>query len=169
MIHFLGSLNCRHASQGQGLTSRRSCGSRCDRATSGDALVDFTQRLESVCEAVKACPSIHLAFDKLQSIHVAFYLAIAPRQRECLPYCHPLPTMAKKAYKSKVPEGGLEPPRPCGHWILNPARLPIPPLRHPLHRNNLRRVSEGGQAIFTPKTPQKMRPSPTRRLKKQPE
>ena len=28
-----------------------------------------------------------------------------------------------------VPEVGLEPTRPCGHWILNPARLPIPPLR----------------------------------------
>ena len=28
----------------------------------------------------------------------------------------------------EVPEVGLEPTRPCGHWILNPARLPIPPL-----------------------------------------
>jgi hypothetical protein len=27
-----------------------------------------------------------------------------------------------------VPEVGLEPTHPCGHWILNPARLPIPPL-----------------------------------------
>ena len=27
---------------------------------------------------------------------------------------------------------GLEPPRPCGHWLLKPARLPIPP--HPLLR-----------------------------------
>lgn len=27
-----------------------------------------------------------------------------------------------------VGEGGLEPPRPCGHWHLKPARLPIPPL-----------------------------------------
>ena len=27
-----------------------------------------------------------------------------------------------------VREGGLEPPRPLGHWNLNPARLPIPPL-----------------------------------------
>src|SRR5579884_1540237 len=27
-----------------------------------------------------------------------------------------------------VGEGGLEPPRPCGHRNLNPARLPIPPL-----------------------------------------
>ena len=32
-----------------------------------------------------------------------------------------------------VSEGGLEPPRPNGHWHLKPARLPIPPLRrgHP--------------------------------------
>ena len=27
-----------------------------------------------------------------------------------------------------VRKGGLEPPRPFGHWILSPARLPIPPL-----------------------------------------
>ena len=27
-------------------------------------------------------------------------------------------------------EGGVEPPRPCGHWNLNPARLPIPPPAH---------------------------------------
>ncbi len=33
-------------------------------------------------------------------------------------------------YKEPVPERGLEPPRPCGHRILSPARLPIPPLRH---------------------------------------
>jgi hypothetical protein len=26
-----------------------------------------------------------------------------------------------------VPRRGLEPPRPCGHWHLKPARLPIPP------------------------------------------
>ena len=31
-------------------------------------------------------------------------------------------------YKS-VPKVGLEPTRSCDHWILNPARLPIPPLR----------------------------------------
>ena len=30
---------------------------------------------------------------------------------------------------SSVPEVGLEPTQPCGHRILNPARLPIPPLR----------------------------------------
>ena len=28
-----------------------------------------------------------------------------------------------------VSEGGLEPPRPCGHQPLKLARLPIPPLR----------------------------------------
>jgi SsrA-binding protein len=27
-----------------------------------------------------------------------------------------------------VRKGGLEPPQPYGHWTLNPARLPIPPL-----------------------------------------
>jgi hypothetical protein len=32
--------------------------------------------------------------------------------------------------KRKVPEEGLEPTRDCSHWILSPARLPIPPLRH---------------------------------------
>ena len=29
-----------------------------------------------------------------------------------------------------VPKEGLEPTRPCGHYALNVARLPIPPLRH---------------------------------------
>jgi hypothetical protein len=27
----------------------------------------------------------------------------------------------------KVPEAGIEPARYCYHWILSPARLPIPP------------------------------------------
>ena len=31
-------------------------------------------------------------------------------------------------YETLVGEGGLEPPRPFGHWHLKPARLPIPPL-----------------------------------------
>jgi hypothetical protein len=30
---------------------------------------------------------------------------------------------------SLVPKTGLEPVRPCGRRILNPLRLPIPPLR----------------------------------------
>ena len=28
-----------------------------------------------------------------------------------------------------VPGGGIEPPLPFGNWILNPARLPVPPSR----------------------------------------
>jgi hypothetical protein len=31
--------------------------------------------------------------------------------------------------KYEMPAEGLEPTRPCGHWILSPARLPIPPRR----------------------------------------
>jgi hypothetical protein len=29
-----------------------------------------------------------------------------------------------------VPGIGVEPTRPCGHRILSPARLPVPPARH---------------------------------------
>ena len=32
--------------------------------------------------------------------------------------------------KFDMPKRGLEPPRPDGHYTLNVARLPIPPLRH---------------------------------------
>ncbi len=44
-----------------------------------------------------------------------------------------------------VPEEGVEPTRPCGHRILSPARLPVPPLR--------RRASMIGSApkIFNPR------------------
>ena len=34
-----------------------------------------------------------------------------------------------------MPKDGLEPSRGCPHWILNPARLPIPPLRLVTHCN----------------------------------
>src|SRR5206468_12183168 len=34
-----------------------------------------------------------------------------------------------------MPKGGLEPPRACAHWLLKPARLPVPPLRRGLLRN----------------------------------
>ena len=40
-----------------------------------------------------------------------------------------------------VSEGGLEPPRPCGHQPLKLARLPIPPLRR-----DLRETRNAGQA-----------------------
>src|SRR5712692_280414 len=32
-----------------------------------------------------------------------------------------------------VRKEGVEPPRPCGHRILSPARLPVPPLPHSGH------------------------------------
>ena len=31
---------------------------------------------------------------------------------------------------TRIPAAGVEPARPRGHWILSPARLPIPPRRH---------------------------------------
>ena len=52
--------------------------------------------------------------------------------------------------RGSVGEGGLEPPRPCGHRNLNPARLPIPPLaRGAAHRSSglratARRVAASG-------------------------
>ena len=33
-------------------------------------------------------------------------------------------------FAKMVPENGVEPSRPCGHRILSPARLPVPPLGH---------------------------------------
>ncbi len=34
-----------------------------------------------------------------------------------------------------VAPGRIELPRPCGHWILSPARLPIPPQGHSRQKN----------------------------------
>src|SRR6478672_958319 len=36
---------------------------------------------------------------------------------------------ADSGEEGMVPGTGLEPARPCGHWLLRPARLPIPPSR----------------------------------------
>ena len=36
-----------------------------------------------------------------------------------------------------VRKEGLEPPRPFGHKILSLARLPVPPLPHPLYCSGL--------------------------------
>ena len=47
--------------------------------------------------------------------------SVPTRKRVCVIDANP-------KFSSEVPEVGLEPTRPCGHWILNPARLPIPPL-----------------------------------------
>lgn len=39
-------------------------------------------------------------------------------------------TKKRREIRLSVPETGLEPARPCEHWSLKPARLPIPPLGH---------------------------------------
>ena len=36
----------------------------------------------------------------------------------------------KRSSSDVVPVAGVEPARPCGHGILSPGRLPIPPHRH---------------------------------------
>ncbi len=36
----------------------------------------------------------------------------------------------KNPYKSMVRARGFEPPRDDSHWILSPARLPVPPRPH---------------------------------------
>ena len=41
-----------------------------------------------------------------------------------------------------VPKDGLEPSRGCPHWILNPARLPIPPLRPDTYDNKQKKLLE---------------------------
>ncbi len=40
-----------------------------------------------------------------------------------------------------IPAAGVEPARPRGHWILSPARLPIPP------RRQNKKTMEGGNRI----------------------
>lgn len=37
----------------------------------------------------------------------------------------PSPVRPDEGLISTVREGGFEPPRPCGHWHLKPARLPF--------------------------------------------
>src|SRR5438132_13844580 len=46
----------------------------------------------------------------------------------------------RPAANQLLPAEGLEPTRPCGHWILSPARLPVPPRRRFKHRHLARGV-----------------------------
>ena len=49
-------------------------------------------------------------------------------------------------------KGGFEPPQPFGHRILNPARLPVPPLsRYPQSQKSLTPVSiQATTPVWTP-------------------
>ena len=38
-------------------------------------------------------------------------------------------SLSQEIWSNGLPAEGLEPTRPCDHWILSPARLPIPPRR----------------------------------------
>src|SRR3954447_7830580 len=42
------------------------------------------------------------------------------------------------SFTAQMPKGGLEPPRACAHWLLKPARLPVPPLRQTKKINRTR-------------------------------
>ena len=46
-----------------------------------------------------------------------------------------------------MPKRGLEPPRPDGHYTLNVARLPIPPLRHALDQESYYGQARAAQAL----------------------
>lgn len=63
----------------------------------------------------------------------------------------PIPSVQPEHFRrcSMVREGGVEPPRPCGHWNLNPARLPIPPPAHWVCRGLL---PLGAWRLPTPRT-----------------
>ena len=47
---------------------------------------------------------------------------------------------------SDLPTEGIEPTRPCGHWILSPARLPIPPRRLEMKRELVIRLEGNASA-----------------------
>src|SRR5437870_6441270 len=64
-----------------------------------------------------------------------------------------------------VSEGGLEPPRPCGHQPLKLARLPIPPLRleGSLYRRYLTPEPEVSQTREASKVPSALTTRPLTR------
>ena len=85
------------------------------------------------------------------SIQVGFFMAglLSCNVGHMSPYCGRIPNMGRLpvgatsipqgagrrsegATDDMVPEVGLEPTRCCHRRILNPVRLPVPPLRHQL-------------------------------------
>ena len=47
----------------------------------------------------------------------------------------------------EIPAAGVEPARPRGHWILSPARLPIPPRRHDMKNAIFHLTCTYGKAV----------------------
>src|SRR5205823_10689669 len=57
-----------------------------------------------------------------------------------------------------VPAEGLEPTRSCDHWILSPARLPIPPRRRENVKLRNQRRSSSGSDVLNRDAYQEIRP-----------
>ena len=73
-------------------------------------------------------------YGKLDADELAMLMARATNTPQTNAYSlDPLDSMDSEGaakYLKMVPEEGLEPPLSCPKRILNPSRLPIPPLRH---------------------------------------
>src|SRR5205085_6672873 len=50
-------------------------------------------------------------------------------------------------WAARLPAEGLEPTRSCDHWILSPARLPVPPRRRAETKLQKRRWELKGESI----------------------
>src|SRR5205814_4535103 len=57
-----------------------------------------------------------------------------------------------------LPAEGLEPTRSCDHWILSPARLPIPPRRRENVKLRNQRRSSSGSDVLNRDAYQEIRP-----------
>src|SRR5437667_11934983 len=69
---------------------------------------------------------MHLCPIRNDSWRVYDYRALAPVGEDVVFKCRRSVPLKLEA---RVPAEGLEPTRSCDHWILSPARLPIPPRR----------------------------------------
>jgi hypothetical protein len=59
----------------------------------------------------------------------------------------PLKTGCLEEGEGDLPAEGLEPTRSCDHWILSPARLPVPPRRR---REKVERENTGSRKPCKP-------------------
>ena len=94
--------------------------------TIGARAFDHTTRNGTTTKGATTYPSVHGVAGPLR----CHFRAILLHHCYTGVQCHRERTYVnrRKSLQKEVPEVGLEPTRPNGHWILNPARLPIPPL-----------------------------------------